>query len=120
MTQEHLITDLINDMVVLAFAASVLFIVVYTVLAPWWRSEIGRALIAMDTGLALALAPAVLHRLLGVSLAASLGFGWYYLGSLALVAGATLWRTWIIIKTQWRGRDGGQSQPPRRPVKSGR
>lgn len=104
MTQAHLLADLTDDVVVLAFAASVAFIAVYTVLAAWWRSEIGRALVALDAGLVLTLAPAVLHRLFGLSIFYTLGFAWYYLISLSFVAGATIWRTVIVIKTQVRGR----------------
>jgi hypothetical protein len=103
-TQAQLVADLTSDVVMAAFAASVLFIVTYTALAPWWRSQIGRSLIVLDTGLALVLAPSVLHRLLGVTLTTSLGFAWYYLASLALVAGSTLWRTWIVARVQWKAR----------------
>jgi hypothetical protein len=103
-TQARLLADLTNDVVMAAFAASVLFIAVYTVLAPWWRSQIGRSLIVLDTGLALVLAPSVLHRLLGVTITESLPFAWYYLASLALVAGSTLWRTWIVARVQWQAR----------------
>lgn len=104
MGQAQLVADLTNDVVMLAFAASVLFIVVYSALAPWWRSEIGRALIVMDAGLALVLGPSVLHRLFGLTLVTSIGFAWYYLASIAIVAGSTFWRTYLIAKTQWRHR----------------
>ena len=58
----------------------------------------------LDAGLALTLAPSVLHRLLGVTISASLPFAWYFLGSLTLVAASTLWRTWIMSRTQWQAR----------------
>ena len=104
MGQAQLVADLTDDVVMAAFVASVLFVVVYTALAPWWRSEIGRALIVMDPGLALVLGPSVIHRLFGVALVTSIWFSWYYLASIALVAGSTFWRTWLIAKTQWRHR----------------
>lgn len=104
MTQARLLADLTNDVVMVAFAASILFLATYTALAPWWRSPIGRSLIALDTGLALVLAPSVLHRVLGLTLVASIGFAYYYLASLALVAGSTLWRTGIVAREQWRAR----------------
>ena len=103
MTQVQLLADLSNDVVFFACAASVAFLVVYIVLARGWQSEIGRALITLDAGLTLALGPSVLHRLFGLTLT-SIGFAWYYVASIALVGGATWWRTWFVIKVQWRQR----------------
>ena len=100
MTQAQFVADATRDVVVAAFLASVLFVVVYTAMAPWWRTSIGRALVAMDAGLALTLAPSSLHMIFGLTVTASAGFGWYYLASLPLVAGSTLWRTWIIYRAQ--------------------
>jgi hypothetical protein len=106
-TQAQLLADLTHDVVVVAFFASVAFVATYTALARWWKSEIGRALVMLDSGLALALAPAVLHRAFGLALSESLGFAWYYFGSLTVVALAIIWRTVIVAKTQWRGRRNG-------------
>lgn len=114
MTQAQLVMELTNDAVIASFAASVLFVATYTALARWWRSEVGRALVALDTGLALTLAPLVLHRLSGLNVS-SLGFAWYYFGSLTLVAGATLWRTVIVVRTQWRDRVRQAGAAPRMP-----
>lgn len=103
MTQVQLLADLSNDVVFFAWAASVAFLAVYLLLARGWRTEIGRALIMMDAGLTLALGPSVLHRLFGLTLT-SIGFAWYYVASIALVGAATWWRTWFVIKVQWRQR----------------
>lgn len=103
MTQAQLVTDLGNDMVFFAWAGSVAFLVVYLLLARGWRTEIGRALIALDGGLTLALGPSVVHRLTGLSLT-SMAFSWYFVASILLVGLATWWRTWFVIKIQWRGR----------------
>jgi hypothetical protein len=113
MSQAQLAATLTSDAVIVAFAASVLFVAVYSSMAPWWRSQIGRALVALDTGLALALAPIVMHRLAGLDVT-SLAFAWYYFASLTLVAGATVWRTWIVAKTQWQARKapGGPRPEP--------
>ncbi len=103
MTQVQLVTDLSNDVVFAALAGSVAFLAVYVLLARGYRSEIGRALIVMDAGLTLALGPSVLHRLFGLTLT-SIGFAWYYVASIALVGAATWWRTWFVVKVQWRQR----------------
>ena len=100
MTQARLIADATQDIVTLAFFASVAFIVVYSLLASWWHSSIGRALIMMDASLSLALAPSVLHQLTGITIVASKGFAWYYLVSISLVAASTMWRTWIVYRAQ--------------------
>ena len=103
MSQVQLAADLGNDVVFFAWAGSVAFLAVYLGLARGWRTEIGRALIMLDGGLTLALGPSVSHRLFGLTLT-SLGFAWYYVGSIALVGAATWWRTWFVIKVQWRQR----------------
>jgi len=100
----QLAADLANDAVVAACAGSVAFLVAYVLLARGHRSEIGRALITMDAGLILALAPSVAARLFGFTLVQSAGYAWYYVGSLAVITTATWWRAWLVVKVQWRGR----------------
>ena len=102
MTQAQLVADLGNDVVFFAWAGSVAFLAVYLLLARGWRTEIGRALIALDGGLTLALGPSVLHRLFGLGLD-SLGFAWYFVASIAVVGVATWWRAWFVVRVQARG-----------------
>jgi hypothetical protein len=103
-TQLELLTDLGNDAVLFACAGSIAFLAVYLLLAKGWETEIGRALIALDAGLVLALGPSVLHRLFGVPLG-SLFFAWYFVASVTLVGAAAWWRAWIVAKVQWQGRN---------------
>ena len=105
MSQVQLLSDLGNDVVFFACAGSVAFLAVYLLLARGWQTEIGRALIMLDAGLTLALGPSVVHRLTGLSLA-STGYAYYFVVSIAVVGVATWWRTWFVIKVQWRGRRG--------------
>lgn len=102
MTQAQFVSDLGDDVVFFACAGSVAFLAVYILLARGWRTAIGRALITLDTGLTLALAPSVLHRLFGFSLA-SLVFAWYFVASLAIVGVATWERAWFVVREQARG-----------------
>lgn len=102
MTQAQLVSDLGNDVVFFACAASLAFLAVYILLARGWRTSVGRALITLDAGLTLALAPSVLHRLFGLSLA-SLWFAWYFVASIAIVGIATWERVWFVIREQARG-----------------
>jgi predicted lysophospholipase L1 biosynthesis ABC-type transport system permease subunit len=109
-TQAQFLAGATRWALVAAFAASVLFIVVYTAMAPWWRTQIGRALVTMDAGLALALGPSAAHFTFGLQITESVAFAWYFLASLSLVAGSTLWRTWIIYRAQ-RPRKGPGPEP---------
>jgi len=108
MTQVQLLTDLGNDVVFFAFAGSLAFLAAYLLLARGLRTQVGRALITLGAGLALALGPSVIHRLFGLSLA-SLAFSWYFVASIALVGVAAWWLVWFVIRVQWRGR----RKPPR-------
>lgn len=108
MTQAQLVADLTADVVLAAFVASVAFIVLYTALAPWWRTDIGRALVMLDAGVALTLGPSVAYRFLGFKVADTLGFSWYFLVTLTMVAGAIIWRTVIMTREQLAGRPRGR------------
>jgi hypothetical protein len=101
-TQAQLIADLGSDVVFFAWAASVAFLAVYTGLARGYRTDVGKMLITMDAGLAMALTPAVLHRLFGFSFA-SLVFAWFTVASIALIGAATWWRVWFVIRVQADG-----------------
>lgn len=82
-----------------AFFSSIVFVLGYSLIAPWWRQEVGRAMVSLDCGLMLALAPAVLRMLFHVTNWLTF-FAWYYGGSLLLVAGITLWRLLVIWHVQ--------------------
>lgn len=92
-------------MVLSAFAASVVFVLVCTVAWRWWRTVWGRTSVAISAALSVALFPAVLHRLAGVD-TVTLWFAWYYAGSLAAVALIEVWRTVAVMRAQWRHEGG--------------
>lgn len=85
--------------VLTAFFSSLVFIVGYSILAPWWRHPVGRAVASLDVGLTFALLPSALHQLFGLSLI-SMFFAWYYGCTLFLVAAITLWRLVVIWTVQ--------------------
>lgn len=99
MTQVRLLSDLATATVLAAFCSSLLFIVVYSIAAPWWKTAIGRALVLMDGGIALTLLPLVLKFAFGLT-TASLFFAWFQIGAIGLVAASTLWRSWIVARIQ--------------------
>lgn len=104
MTQQQLVEDLSMFVVYFTCAASIAFLLVYTLLARGYRTEIGRMLITLDLGLTMALFPSVLHKLFGVSIE-SLAFAWYFVVSIALVGAATWGRTYLVVAIQWRNRN---------------
>lgn len=95
---------LLNFDVLAAFCASVLFVVGYSLIAPWWRYAVGRTVVSLDAAIALTLLPAVLRRWFHVPVT-GVFFEWYDSTSLLVVAGITLWRLWTIYRFQKSARD---------------
>lgn len=89
-----------QDVVVFAFISALLFIVGYTVLARWWKSEIGWARISLDFGIAVALSPTIIHIITGVRIVNSAVFGWYTIGAIAFVGSVSLWNLFLVARVQ--------------------
>lgn len=89
-----------NDAVLFAFFSSVLFMAGYSFLAKWWRTEIGRARISLDLGIALALSPAFLHMAFGIEVDNSTAFGWYTICAIVFVGLVSLWNLAIVARVQ--------------------
>lgn len=96
--------DLIEPMVLFAFGASLLFVVVCTRVWPWWRQDVGRAMVSLDLALVLLLAPSALHALTGLN-TQDLFFAFYYVTSVAISGVITLWRLVMVVRAQWRRGD---------------
>jgi len=86
-----------------AFFAGLLFIAVYSVLAPWWRYSIGRSIVALDTAITLVLLPGVLHILFGVNNLAGHFWTWFALVTFGSVPLIILWRLVIFVCIQRKG-----------------
>lgn len=102
-------TTLIDVLRTCAFFGVVVFMASYHLLAPWWRSEIGRNLMTWSAGALLLLSIGVAQQVFGagawVDLLRLLGFA---------VFGAGAWWRWtLLIRAQ---RDGRASEhlPPAR------
>lgn len=99
-----------TDEVMVTFVCSLAFIVLYSVLAPWWRYSIGRSIVALDGALSLTLLPSVVHHMFGFRSAADPFFAWFTVGAFALVPCVIVWRAVIIVRMQRTGvKDPGQS-----------
>lgn len=93
--------------VLFAVGCVLAFLVGVTLIAPWWRREPARSMVALSLTLLVTLTPSVLHYLVGWTLSLTV-FAWFYCGSMATVGVVHLWRLWAFWRVQ---RDGS----PRRP-----
>jgi len=107
-----LIDTLGTDSVLFAFWSAIAFMVGYTVLAKWWRSEVGWARVSLDFAIALALSPTMVHVITGMRVEESVAFAWYQIGAIALVGLVSLWNLAVVARLQLKGlrrRRGGDS-----------
>lgn len=87
--------DILDAGILLAFAASIAFVVGYSVLAPWWEHKVGWSVVLLDITLTLVLTPGVIHLLFNVP-TTGIFFVWYRCLSLFAVAAVTLWRLALV------------------------
>ena len=117
MTEGQLLVDVINDGVIVAFLAALLFPLIglrgirlprgrYVKIGywPWWKNEFGWNVIAFDFTVSVALFPAILHRVFGVNVTSYI-FGWTEAVSIWLIPATILWRAVAIWHTQSVQRD---------------
>jgi hypothetical protein len=88
-----------------AFFANAFFVVVYAATAAWWRTPLGWNIMGLEVALTLALLPATLHYLFGVSVATNDAFGWLVVAMLAAVAVIVGWRTIILLRLQLHAKE---------------
>ena len=106
------LADVSSALVITAWASAVLFDAVYTVLAPWWKTWMGRNLFAFDASIAAVLTPAVLALWFHYS-PRSPWYAWLQIGLFAVVPALSLQRTVMLVVVQARGRS--QPQQPGNP-----
>jgi hypothetical protein len=87
-----------------SFLAAILFMLIYTLLAPWYKSELGWARISLDFGIAVALSPTIINRFFDLNFLDSFWAFWYQVGAVAFVGCVSLWNTWIVMRRQVRFR----------------
>jgi len=76
------------------------FVAYYTRTARWWRSPVGRTIVAKDIALILVLLPSVLSMFFSFNRLTSYVAAWFDVGSFALVPVIMAWR--IVV---WRRLD---------------
>lgn len=101
-----------DALVVSAAVLAVAFCVLYHLVAPWWRSELGRHIMTYSAVVAAVLTLSVVRMIGG----ASLDTPWFGVLRLVVFGGvpaALLWRIVILLRIQRRGgRHTGNGQEP--------
>lgn len=98
-----LAVDFLDWGTVAAEVASLIFLLGVTWIFPWYESMAGRAMVAIDAALFVALFPAFLHFVFGLN-TNTVFFVWYYGSSLWLVAIVTVSRLFLLYFVQRNGR----------------
>lgn len=81
-----------------------LFITLYALLAPWYRSPAGRALMVMSAGFFLVLLALTLRHPFNLSTSDSTFFAWFQVAAIAVALAGIGWITSVLISVQRRGR----------------
>lgn len=85
--------------VLFAFCSSVLYILTYWLMAPWWKNPWGRGMVSFSFATALVELPIVLHYLFGFNASQNF-FSWYYVASFVLSGCIELYRIKTTIQIQ--------------------
>jgi hypothetical protein len=85
-----------------AFWSALGFIAWYSLLARWWEYSVGRAIVAMDSAIALATFPTVLGLIFGASVVASPFYTWLTVAAFAAIPVITTYRGVIVWRIQRR------------------
>jgi hypothetical protein len=84
------------------FWLCVLFITVYSWLAPWWSSTVGRSLVMMDAALAVGIFPDILGRYFHVSIRHTEWVAFLDVACFTVIPLVVLSRVWLVIKVNWK------------------
>lgn len=97
-------TIFLDIVTLLSFIISVVFIVVYAIRAPWWRSLFGRSLMAHVSSLTYLMVPLLLHHPFNVSTAGNALVTWIQTSALATVSATACYLLYVLIKAQIIGK----------------
>jgi hypothetical protein len=98
--------DFATATVVAAFAAPLLLIIVYSAVAPWWKSRVGRTLVTVKAAISLALLPPFAHRITSPAAVPGPAFTWFQAATWGVLAAVITRMSWVIVITQRRGGTG--------------
>lgn len=111
MKPDPLVILLFRIVLIAGEVSIVAFVIQYTRLAKWWRSQIGRTIVAKDILLVLVLIPSILSLFISFSRLTSQVAAWVDIVLFGLVTPVMWWRTWVWEKIHRHG--GDQNGGPR-------
>ena len=101
MNQVATLASVLDWIVLVGFFSAFLFIPVVSLFWPWWKEPFGRAVMTMEGLIGLALLPATLRRLFGISLD-DLGFLYFEV----IVLGCIPLRLFWLLRSIWKLQGG--------------
>lgn len=109
MTQDQLISLLYRIVLIAGELSVVGFVVVYTVLAPWWRNPLGRTIVQLDLLIGSAMLISILSLFFNFNRLTSRVAGWLDLAVFTMITLTLSARIPLFIRTHRRrvaGEDG--------------
>lgn len=94
------------------FISLVAWIAIYSAMAEWWKSAIGRTLVAKTVLIALMFIPSILALFFKLNRADSYIAGWVDVTLIGLVTPVMWWRTIVWLKISRSDRRGDGLDPP--------
>jgi hypothetical protein len=104
MTQAAWLVLVLKVALIAGFCSLAGWIVLYSILAPWYRNPIGRTLVAKTTLIALLFIPTALSLFFHLSRMDSYAAGWIDAGLIGLVSPVMWWRSRLWVKLHRAGR----------------
>jgi hypothetical protein len=111
MNQAQLIILGLKVSVLCVDASTLTFVVIYSKLAPWWKSDIGKTLVYKDIMLLLAFIPLTLSLFFNLSRLTSNIVAWIDIIDFLGISAIMTWRCAIWIRTK-RNRGGEPQHEP--------
>jgi predicted ABC-type exoprotein transport system permease subunit len=108
-SQDQVIGLLLRTFLISGFASIVLWVVLYSVWAPWWRNMVGRTIVVKDALIAALLVPTAVALFVHLSRRNSLDLAWADVALLALITPVMSWRIVSWARYRRRRRDDEKS-----------
>lgn len=119
MTQAGWLILVLKVALISGFCSLAAWVVLYSVLAPWWKNPIGRTLVAKTALIAALFVPSILGLFFHLGRQDSYIVGWIDVGLIGLVTPVMLWRSAVWWKLHRAGRlprNGNDGNPGDAPV----
>ena len=97
-----LVAELTNWGLNVAFWAATSFLLVISIVWPWWKSQWGTNIMLLELAITLALLPTTLSRDFGLHVLSNATAAWLEVAALWLVGIIIIWRGGMIITEQLR------------------